>query len=119
MKKVSRRNMAHSTILHTDGFFNLGITSLTKTKEFKFKSDILLSKFSKAVLRTVLVLKTPPRTTCPVRLGTAIGREHSLMTAGFKSVSTIGNIDHSQLFKQLGLVIPDHQGDVPIMLQNM
>ncbi len=41
------------------------------------------------------------------------------MAAGFKSVSTIGNIDHPQLFAQPGLVIPDHQGDMTIMLQNM
>jgi hypothetical protein len=41
------------------------------------------------------------------------------MTAGFKSVSTIGNIDHPQLFAQPGLVVPDHQGDVTIKLQNM
>ncbi len=56
------------------------------------------------------------RTTCPVRLGIAIGRRHIPMAAGFKSVSTI---DHPQLFAQPGLVIPDHQGDVTIMMQNM
>jgi hypothetical protein len=41
------------------------------------------------------------------------------MGAGFKSVSTIGNIYHPQLFAKSGLVAPDHQGDVTIMLQNM
>jgi hypothetical protein len=60
----------------------------------------------------VSVLKIPARTTCPVRLATAIGAKH-------KSVSTIGNIDHPQLFAQPGLVVWDHQGDVTIMLQNM
>jgi hypothetical protein len=40
------------------------------------------------------------------------------MVAGFKSVSTIGNIDHPQLFTQPGLAIPDHQVDVTIVLHN-
>jgi hypothetical protein len=74
-----------------------------------FQSEILQSKFSKADLKKVSVLKIPTRTTCPVRLG----------TVGFNSVSTIGNIDHPQLFAQPGLVIPDHQGDKTIMLPNM
>jgi hypothetical protein len=65
------------------------------------------------------VLKTPARTTCPVRQGTAIGAKHTPMAAGFKSVSTIGNVDHSQLFLQPGLIVPDHQDDVTIMSQNM
>ncbi len=65
------------------------------------------------------MLKIPARTTCPVRLGTTIGTRQTLMTAGFKSASMLGNIDHPQLFAQPGLVIPDHQGDVTIMLQNV
>jgi hypothetical protein len=44
---------------------------------------------------------------------------HTPMTAGFKSVSTIGNIYHPQLFGQPGLIILDHQENVTIMLQNM
>jgi hypothetical protein len=41
------------------------------------------------------------------------------MAASFKSVSTIGSIDHPQLFAQPRLVILDLQGDVTIMLENM
>ena len=53
-----------------------------------------------------------------MRLGTAIGRRHKPMVAGFKAVSTIGNPDFPALYTQPGLVVPDHQGDVTIMLQN-
>ena len=67
---------------------------------------------------TVAVTKIPAMTTVPVRLGTAIGRRHTAMAAGFKSVSTIANPDFPQLFPHPGLVVPDHQGDVTIMLQN-
>jgi hypothetical protein len=67
----------------------------------------------------VLLLKIPARTTCPVRLSTAIGTRHTPVTVGFKSVSTVGNIDYPQLFAQAGLVILDHQKDVTIMLQHM
>ena len=120
MQKVQVfKNLAQPTILGIDAIHNLGITYLTETKEFLFQSDILQSKFAKADLKTVAVLKIPARTTCPVRLGTAIGARHTPMAAGFKSVSTIGNLNHPQLFAQPGLVIPDHQGDVTIMLQNM
>ncbi len=41
------------------------------------------------------------------------------MASGFKSGSSIGNIDHPQLFAQTRLKIQDHQGDVTIMLQDM
>ena len=40
------------------------------------------------------------------------------MAAGIKSVSTIGNPDFPQIFSQPGLVTPNHQGDVTLILQN-
>ena len=40
------------------------------------------------------------------------------MAAGLKSVSTIGNLDFPQIFAQPGLVIPNHQGDVTVLMQN-
>ena len=40
------------------------------------------------------------------------------MAAGIKSVTTLGNLDYSALFLQPGLVVPYHQGDVTILLQN-
>ena len=57
---------------------------------------------------TVSTVKIPPLTTIPVGLGTAIGRRHTPMAAGFKSVSTIGNPDFPALFARPGLVVPDH-----------
>ncbi len=83
------KNLEQPTILGIDGIHNLGITYLTETKQFMFQNDILQSKFSKADLKTVSVLKIPTRTTCPVRLATATGVRHTPMAAGFKSVSTI------------------------------
>ncbi len=53
-------------------------------------------------------VKIPARTRC-----------HIHKAAGFKLVSSIGNIDHPQLFAQPGLKIMDHQGDVTIKLKNM
>jgi hypothetical protein len=60
----------------------------------------------------------PARTSVPVRLGTAIGRRHMPMAAGIQSVTTIGNPDFPALFSQPGLVEPNHQGDVTLLLQN-
>jgi hypothetical protein len=65
-----------------------------------FQGEILQSKFLKVYLKTVSVLKVAVITTCAVRLGTAIGKRHTPMAAGLKSDSTIGNIDHPQLFAQ-------------------
>jgi hypothetical protein len=69
-----------------------------------FQSEILLSKFSKADLKTVSMLKIQARTTCTVRLGTAKGTRHTPMAASFKfkSGSKIGNIDLPQIFAQPG-----------------
>jgi hypothetical protein len=61
-----------------------------------FQNENLQTKFSKANLKTLSVLKISARTTCPVRLGTAIRARHTPMVVGFMSVSTIGNIDHLQ-----------------------
>ncbi len=40
------------------------------------------------------------------------------MAAGIQSVTTIGNPDFPALFLQPGVVIPNHQGDVTLLLQN-
>ena len=40
------------------------------------------------------------------------------MAAGVKSVTTVGNNDFPGLFSQPGLVVPNHQGYVTIILQN-
>ena len=105
-------------ILGIDGINNLGITYLSIPNEFVFQSECTQSQFNKADLMTVSTVKIPPLSTVPVRLGTAIGRRHTPMAAGFKSVSTIGNPSFPALCAQPGLVVPDHQGDVTIMLQN-
>ena len=60
----------------------------------------------------------PAHTTCPIRLASSTGTRHTPMAAGLKCVTTIGNLDFPMLFSQPGLVVPNHQGDVIIMLQN-
>jgi hypothetical protein len=53
-----------------------------------------------------------------VRLGTAGGQRHMPMAAEIKSVTIVGNPDCPALLSQPGLVLPNHQGDVTIFLQN-
>jgi hypothetical protein len=60
----------------------------------------------------------PVHTSIPVRLGTAIGRRHTPMAAGIKSVTTVRNPDYPALFSQPGLVVPNHQNDVILLLKN-
>jgi hypothetical protein len=85
-----------------------------------FQEDIIgENKFRKADLMTVTKTFIPARTSVPVRLGTAIGRRHTPMAAGIQSVTTIGNPDFPALFSQPGLVEPNHQGDVTLLLQNV
>ena len=69
-------------------------------------------------LRTVKLMHIPAHTTCPIRLASSTGARHTPMAAGLKCVTTIGNLDFPVLFSQPGLVVPNHQGDVTIMLQN-
>jgi hypothetical protein len=40
------------------------------------------------------------------------------MAAGIKSITTVGNPDYPALFLQPGLVVPNHQSDVTIIMQN-
>jgi hypothetical protein len=111
-------NLQSEAILGIDAIDSLGITYLSRSKEFIFQETIKKSRFAKADLRTVSQLKIPAHTAFPVRLGTSCGSRHTPMAAGLKSVSTIGNLDFPQIFAQPGLVIPNHQGDVTIQLQN-
>ena len=53
----------------------------------------------------------------PVRLGTSIGKDEP-MPNGLKAVSTVASVDFPSFFVQPGLVCPDAQGCVTIMLQN-
>ena len=75
-------------------------------------------KFDRAELNTVKLMFIPAQTTCPIRLASYTGRRHTPMAAGLKCETTIGNLVFPMLFAQPGLVIPNHQLDVTIMLQN-
>ena len=113
------QNLNTPLILGIDGIHNLGITYLSMSQTFMFQNEIIgEAKFRKADLMTVQKINIPARTCVPVRLGTAIGRRHTPMAAGLKSVTTVGNPDYPALFSQPGLVVPNHQGDVTLLLQN-
>ena len=113
------QNLNTPLILGIDGIHNLGITYLSMSQTFMFQDEIIgEAKFRKADLMTVQKINIPARTCVPVRLGTASGRRHTPMAAGLKSVTTIGNPDYPALFAQPGLVVPNHQGDVTLLLQN-
>ena len=119
MQKVQvYKNLAQEAILGIDAIDNLGITYLSRTKEFLFQEDIKKEKFERADLNTVKLIHIPAHTTCPIRLASSTGRRHTPMAAGLKCVTTIGTLDFPMLFSQPGLVVPNHQGDVTIMLQN-
>jgi hypothetical protein len=66
---------------------------------------------------TVQKITIPARTCESVRLGTASGLRDTHMATGIKSVTTVGNPD-SAFFLKPRLVVPNHQGDVTIHLQN-
>jgi hypothetical protein len=113
------QNLNIPLILGIDGIHNLGITYLSMSQTFMFQEDIIgEAKFKKADLMTVQKTNIPARTCVPVRLGMASGRRHTPMAAGLKSVTTIGIPDYPALFAQPGLVVPNHQGDVTVLLQN-
>ncbi len=106
-------------IMGIDAIDNMGITYLSMSQTFMFQEDIIgEAKFRKADLMTVQRITIPARTGVPVRLGTASGRRHTPMAAEIKSLTTIGNPDYPALFSQPGLVIPNHQGAITILLQN-
>ena len=110
-------NLSTDAILGIDAIHNLGLAYLSIPDEFVFQTDVM-KKYKKADLQTQRIVKIPAHTACQVRLGTAVGRKHSPMAAGFKSISTIANPDFPQIFSQPGLVVPDHQGDITLILQN-
>ena len=114
------RNLNTPALLGIDAIDNLGITYLSRKKEFYFQNALLAksNRYEKADLQTVHSMTIPAHTSCPMRFGTSIGRRHTPMAAGFKSVSTIASMEFPMIFAQPGLVIPDHQGDVTLLIQN-
>jgi hypothetical protein len=74
--------------------------------------------FQKADLRVINTQKIPARTGVPVKLGTTIGNSQDKMSNGDVAVTTISSMDFQCLFAQPGLVSPDHQGQVMLILQN-
>ena len=59
MQKVQvYKNLAQEAILGIDAIDNLGITYLSRTKEFLFQEDIKKKKFERADLNTVKLM--PP-----------------------------------------------------------
>ena len=111
-------NLAQRAILVIDAIDNLGITYLSRSREFLFQEEIKKTRFERADLNTVKLMHIPAQTTCPIWLASSTGRRHFPMTAGLKCVTTIGNLDLPMLFAQPGKVVPNHQRDVTIMLQN-
>ena len=109
--------MTSDTILGMDAIHNLVLVYLSIPNEFVFQTEVT-QKYKKADLQTQRIVKIPAHTACQNRLGTAVGRNHSPMPAGFKSISTIANQDFPQIFSQPGLVVTYHQGDVTLILQN-
>jgi hypothetical protein len=51
-------------------------------------------------------------------LGTTIKKSQKTMPNGLVAVTTISSMDFPCLFAQPGLVSPDHQGQVMVILQN-
>ena len=104
------KNLSSPLIFGIDAIDNLGITYLSRTKQFKFQEELNPEKFQKADLRIIATLKIPAHTGIPVRLGTTIGARQSPMPSGVKAVSTIASLDFPCLCAKPGLVSPDHQG---------
>ena len=114
------RNLSTPLILGIDGIDNLGITYLSRTKSFVFQEEISHEEqFQKADLRILRQITIPAHTGVPVRLGTTtIGRKDQPMPNGVKAVSTVATLEFPCLFAQPGLVCPDFQGHVMIVIQN-
>ena len=110
-------NLSTNTILGMDAIHNLGLAYLSILDEFMFQTEIM-KNCKKADLQTHRIVKIPANRACQVRLGMAVSRKHSPMTAGFKSISKIATADFHQIFSQPGLVLRDHQGEVTLILQN-
>jgi dUTPase len=105
-------------ILDIDAINNLGTTYLSRTKGFIFQHHLYQKDFQKANLKTISTLKTRAHTGIPARLGTTLGNNQEPMPGGVQAVSTIASMEFPYLFAQTGLVSPDYQGQLLIILQN-
>jgi hypothetical protein len=115
--KQRKKQLSTPLILGTDAIPHMSIKYLSTSESFMFQEDIIgENKFRKADIMTVQKLIIQAQTCVPVRLGTASGRRHTPMAAGIKSVTKMENPDYPALFSQPGSVVPNHQGDVTIVL---
>ncbi len=89
-----------------------------KQRNLCYKVTYCNQNLPKQNKKKIVFVKNTSQKHMPSKAGHANWEKAYPIRAGFKSVSTISNIVHFQLLAQSGLVIPDHKGDVTIMLQN-
>jgi hypothetical protein len=114
------QNLNTPLIKRIDAIHHMSITYLSTWKSFFVSRGHYYkqNKFRKAELMTVQKIMILANTCVPVRLNTACNQRHMPITAGIKSVTTVGNPDYPDLFSQPGLVVPNHHGDITFLLQN-
>jgi hypothetical protein len=97
----------------------MSITYLSTSDSFVFQEDI---KGGKQIQKNWL--DDSPKNIDPGKDKCTSKTGHSQWTKAYtygsrnQICTTVGNPEHPALFSQPGLVVPNHQGDVTILLQN-
>ncbi len=90
---------------------------MSRSNKFGFQEDLDPVEFKKADLQVISTITLPAHSGVPVRLRTSISRRKPI-PGGMKAVSTVASLDFPSLFAQPGLVCPDAEGCVTVLLQN-
>ena len=119
MQKVTIfKNLSSPLILGIDAINALSITYLGNYKKFVFQEAFNEKSNQHANIRIISSITIPAHTGVPVKLSTTTGRNDRPMPNGIEAVSTVASLDYPSLFAQPGLVCPDVQGNISIILQN-
>ena len=111
------KNLSSPLILGYDAIDNLGIYHMSRSNKFGFQEELDPNEFRKADLQIISTITLPAHSGVPVRLRTSISRS-TPMPHGIRAVSTVASLDYPSLFAQPGLVCPDAEGCVTVLLQN-
>ena len=111
------KNLSSPLILGINGVDNLGLIRKMGNK-FELEEESDPETFKRADLKVISQITIPALTGLPIKVKTSLGKNGEPMPHGIRAVSTVACLDYPEIFAQPGLVCPDSQGHVTLLIQN-
>ena len=111
------KNLSSPLILGINGVDNLRLIRKMNNK-FELEEESDPETFKRADLQVISQITIPALTGLPIKVKSSLGKNGEPMPHGIRAVLTVACLDFPELFAQPGLVCPDSQGNVTLLMQN-